>query len=451
MFQKAELGLMNAIKFDKKDKGEMSSLSADKTGDVTSAKQSMDEEIKDRAADQTFLDKLTEECEEKAKLFDQRSQTRSNELSAMTQAIDIIAKGVTPNEGANKKLVGLVQHPSFLQIDTLQQKGIQATHRVLDLLQAAAQRLDSKVLQGVAVRAQLAGDNLVKVRGLIKDMLARLAEEAKSESSRKGFCDKGIKEAVEDRDTAVAGQEAANAKLATLTAEKENLTEDIAELGEKVAQLRKALNDATTLRDEEKADNLETIASADQGKKAVEAALGLLTKFYNSALLQSGSKRSLQPTADRSGKTVGDLAPAAFDGTYHGAQDESKGIMGMLEVIAADFGRTLEKVKDDESEAQSTFENYEKDTADEVKEKVATSDAKRAKLSATSDSIVEQEGTLRDANTLSQSSAEKLEALKADCVDQQENYAERKKQREEEIKSLQDVEEIFASFKFAKA
>merc|ERR1719158_1582668 len=164
-----------------------------------SAKQAMDEEINDRAADQTFLDKLTVECEEKAKLFDQRSETRSNELSAMTQAIDIIAKGVTPNEGANKKLVGLVQHPSFLQIDTLQQKGIRATHRVLDLLQAAAQRLDSQVLHGLAVRAELAGDNLVKVRGLIKDMLKRLDEEAKSETSRKGFCDKGIKEAVEDR------------------------------------------------------------------------------------------------------------------------------------------------------------------------------------------------------------------------------------------------------------
>merc|ERR1719454_1267894 len=91
------------------------------------AKESKDEETKDKAADQEFLDVLTKECEEKAKLWDQRSGTRADELSAMTDAIEQLENGVKANEKANKKLVGLVQGdlaPSLIQtvqISTLQQ------------------------------------------------------------------------------------------------------------------------------------------------------------------------------------------------------------------------------------------------------------------------------------------------------------------------------------------
>merc|ERR1719163_2245994 len=58
----------------------------------------------DTTADQTFLDELTAECENKATAWDARSKVRSNELTAMGEALGLLRGGVAGNYGANKKL-----------------------------------------------------------------------------------------------------------------------------------------------------------------------------------------------------------------------------------------------------------------------------------------------------------------------------------------------------------
>ena len=63
----------------------------------------------DTTADQTFLDELTAECEQKAKDWDARSQVRSNELTAMSEALGLLKGGVSGNYSANKKLVLVAQ------------------------------------------------------------------------------------------------------------------------------------------------------------------------------------------------------------------------------------------------------------------------------------------------------------------------------------------------------
>merc|ERR1719387_2895697 len=146
--------------------------------------------------------------------------------------------------------------------------------------------------------------------------------------------------------------------------EKALLEEDIAELGEEIAELQKALNEATQLRAEEKAANEKTIADATAGKEAVEFALGILQDFYGGAFVQKG--RYVPPNADRSGQTVGDLAPETFEGEYHGNTDAAKGIIGILEVILSDFERTVDAVGSEEKEAQADFEQYEADTKADI-------------------------------------------------------------------------------------
>merc|ERR1719420_386351 len=47
------------------------------------------------AADQNFLNDLTDKCEQKAKDFDQRSSTRSAELTAISKAIELLKTDVS--------------------------------------------------------------------------------------------------------------------------------------------------------------------------------------------------------------------------------------------------------------------------------------------------------------------------------------------------------------------
>merc|ERR1719161_2363354 len=123
----------------------------------------------------------------------------------------------------------------------------------------------------------------------------------------------------------------------------------------------KALNEATDQRNKEKDDNKNTLEDAGAGKEAVEFALATLKEFYDTAasLVQAGYS---PPNADREGKTVGDMAPKAFSDTYHGKQAESKGIIGLLEVILSDFERTLEITGEQEELSEAEFDTFQKKT-----------------------------------------------------------------------------------------
>merc|ERR1719235_1709771 len=95
----------NTIKFTDMDIQEKAKLSADKENEKAKTEQEKEQEVADMEADQAFMKDLTEKCEIKAKDFDQRSKTRAAEITAITEAIEILKSGVQPNYSANKKLV----------------------------------------------------------------------------------------------------------------------------------------------------------------------------------------------------------------------------------------------------------------------------------------------------------------------------------------------------------
>merc|ERR1711865_428511 len=136
-------------------------------------------------------------------------------------------------------------------------------------------------------------------------------------------------------------------------------------------------------------------------------ALGLLQDFYKKAFVQTG--KYTPPKADRDGNTVGDLAPEAFGSSYHGAQAESKGIVGILEVILSDFERTNTKTKKDEEESKAAFEQIEKDTNDDGNEKEGSIKKKDAELTDTKSDIIDQQQALKDATSILEGSQKALE------------------------------------------
>merc|ERR1719198_1727667 len=195
-------------------------------------------------------------------------------------------------------------------------------------------------------QAVMQEDHFVKVRALIKDLIARLQEDAKAEATQKSFCDTEMKKEIDGRDAASLSIEKETATIAKKEALIETLKEEIAQLAEEIAATQKALNEATELRAEQKASNEKTIADAEAGKKDVELAIQILKEFYEPSLLQEepqeeGYTPYEAKGSDRYGQTVGDAAPEmSYSGDYKGRTDESKGILGLLEVIAADFERT---------------------------------------------------------------------------------------------------------------
>jgi len=215
--EKAILGLANEKRFAEKERAEKEAIVESKTEDLEANKSDRDQETDDRNADNTFMEELTADCEEKARIFDQRSSTRADELSTLADATQKLQEGAVPNFESNKKLVGLQMSAaspvSFVQIKSVQHQksGEEAVlERVRKFLDDAAGRSGSHTLSALAVRVTVAEDHFVKVRGLIKNMIAKLEKQAQDEATFEEECKKNLASSTE----AVQKKEATPKKVA---------------------------------------------------------------------------------------------------------------------------------------------------------------------------------------------------------------------------------------------
>merc|ERR1719161_2343092 len=340
-----------------------------------------------------------------------------------------LESGTQPNYDANKKLVELQKIPSqsprdaksedggravsFLQRGSASQGDRVPLNRALTLLESEAQRLRSPLLSTLALKGRLHEDHFVKVRGIIKDFIAKLEADAEAEAETKSFCDKDMVAAINDRDDATAAIEKHTAKISSIETKLRVLADEIKVLGEQISELYKALNEATELREAEKAINMKTIADAQAGMGSTKFALSVLEDFYNSALLQR-SGRYTPPNADRDGNTVGDLAPDQLEGEYHGKQEESKGIIGLLEIIVSDFQRTIETTTAAEKTAQKEFEDFKEKTEEDIGDKEKSKKSKEMKVADLTDELNDTKTDLKEKEKSKKSKEMKV----ADLMDE---------------------------------
>merc|ERR1719194_300967 len=176
-------------------------------------------------------------------------------------------------------------------------------------------------------------DQFKKVKKMIKDLIVKLMEEANEEAEHKGWCDTELSTNEQTRKEKTEAVETLHAEIDELQASIAKLTEEITELTEAVAALDAAVAKATKIREEEKAKNTETIADATEAQTAVAQALEVLKEFYAKA----GEATALVQQQPES--------PEIFDEPYKGMGGESGGVIGMLEVIQADFARLEAETK----------------------------------------------------------------------------------------------------------
>jgi chromosome segregation ATPase len=367
--------------------------------------------------------------------------------------LEALTTGVAPNYGANKKLNLIAQHSqrghwqwveprsapsranSFLQVKAMEA----APERVLKLLSTAASRLQSDVLSAAVMKITLSADHFVKVRGLIKDLIQRLEDNAAAEQTHKAFCDDAIQKATDSRDEANSVIEAKVGALSVADSEIKQLQTEIQDLEAAIAANLKALNEATELRNGEKAENEKTIDESTAGKEAVEYAITVLKEFYEEGggaeLLQS---KYTPPNSDRSGKTVGDMAPETFSGEYHGAKSNADGIIGLLDVILSDFERTLTATEDQEEKDQTAYEAMEKDTKEDNDAKKKEIEEKEGQLTDKQDEVITLTEDKKNGLDQLANAKDELSKLKPMCLEGEETYAQRVEKREKEIEALKE-------------
>merc|ERR1719387_2228590 len=311
--------------------------------------------------------------------------------------------------------------------------------KFLKFLTQKAQILKSNTFSTLLMKIQVTAgiDHFVKVRGLIKDLIAKLEADAEAEATQKGFCDEAMEKATTARDDAKAGIEEQTAIIDKKKTEIADLVAEIDDLSNQIAELRKALFEAEQLRAEEKADNEKTLEMANDGKDSIEQAIKVLKEFYGEELIQT----SFVPAgADRDGNTVKDLAPdTGFDGEYGGNQKAAEGIFGFLEVILADFKRTIEEVTKAEEDAAAKHEEYKTETEADIEAKSTEKKEKEELKEKTEGELIEAQDSLKAFETDLKDTKKELEVLKPLCVDTGASWKDRRDKAKQEIEALKEA------------
>lgn len=405
-----------------------------------------DDQMKD---DELYLKDLTARCEVRANDYDQRSSMRNDEITALSQALDIlkdkvkgradkvniraflfqkakveVADDTKPVAKQEKKVAQAVQKPiSFLQrrsdsTDALKEKA-------LALINAEGQRLGSVVLTSLAARS--AADPFKKVKGLIQKLIERLLAESAAEATKKGFCDTEVGKAEKERDFRFEDTQDLSAELEGLEAKRDALTQEIKELKGQLEDAEKAKKSTTEEREENKEENLATIKTAKEGYEAVNEALLVLKSFYKQAAKASFIQAS--PVDE-------DTQGAGFSGSYKGKQGSSNAVLDLLETISADFDRTRRTTEKNEEAAHRDFVKFLQTIKSSIASKTTKKELDEQDLKTTKTSLKTKMEDLVSAQKLLDDALKELEELKPTCMDSGMSYKERVAKREAEMAAL---------------
>jgi len=137
-----------------------------------------------------------------------------------------------------------------------------------------------------------------------------------------------------------------------------------------------------------------------------------------------------------------------LDSSYEGVTQESDGIIGILEVILADFKRSGRQTLNDRDANEDDQKEFKKTSEADVVQKDKKITANDVAISGQNEELVEKENDLRDATALLTGAKKTLEGWAEMCIQDQsqsaqaEAWDERRKKREEEIAALKQATDI---------
>jgi len=434
--------------------------------------------------DQQYLTELSSMCTLKAKTWDQRTQVRQDELSALTAAIGIIKSAVSEKttaatirfaqQGVSVRLAdamagnegvmdvveaeaeaadGESESLAFVQVakarssllllaksralDEKPETAEQGKQVIVELLRSKGSQLKSTLLTALA--SQISADPFAKVKQLIQELIERLLQEAGNEANQKGWCDKAISDAEQKREYSAKAIEELNGQMAKLEATRDKLAQELVVLADEIAALKESREEATEMRADEKAENANTVTEAQEGLSAVDQAIDILTKFYKTAA--KSKVELMQGPAD-------DAPDAGFKGgeAYNGAQGTATGIIGMLDVIKSDFERTISETEKAEAQAEQDFLAFMTETGKSLAEKKVAEEQKTKLKDDAEEKLASAEEDLQSQTTLLQTGIQELLELQPVCIDTGMTYEDRIALREEELEALKKALCILQNF-----
>jgi len=298
-----------------------------------------------------------------------------------------------------------------------------------------------------------------KIIGMLQSMQAELEKEGEVEKEvfEKAFCacesgEKGLEKEIEDATAEISTQQS---KLDGDSAQKDQLTSEIADHKSGLASAQSDLDQATQLREDESKKFSKEAAASAINIKQLNAAIPALEKGLSSAAFVqtmrpkqlSRFRRTVETTKYLSNDMRTSVLAFLDQGTGEDAGQTvdapgTSEIVGMLKQMKDDMSKDLEELKSQEQQDAATFTELKQAKTAEIDVNSKAIISKEKRIGTLKLSIAEAGHALEDAQE-ALADAQKLSAnLKEECASKEKELAEKQKMRGEEMVAIGEAIKI---------
>jgi hypothetical protein len=400
--------LSDEIKYASKDMSEAKKALATSSETKATAEGDLAVTTKDLEADEEGLETMKVDCMQRGQDYETETKSRAEELNAIAQARKAIAESVS---GAAEQTYSFSQlsAPSFFQgaieknsrlstgADLANFEAVQFVRNLArqqndDALMQLAMRMASVMRFGSAGGA----DPFQKVKALIVDMIERLQKDGQQDASHKAYCDKETGETKAKKQEKEAEVDKLTTKIDSMKAKSAQLKEEVAGLQKDLAEIASSNAEATSLRRGEKKQYTTNRKEMEDGIEGVKLALNILRDYY------------------------------AKDGGHAKAEGAASGIIGMLEVVEADFSKGLSEMNVAEAAAAAEYKKMMQKNEIEQATKESSVKYKSKEVTGLDRSVAETTSDLQGTKTELSAVTEYLGKIDAMCVAKPETYSSKK-------------------------
>merc|ERR1719149_571062 len=294
---------------------------------------------------------------------------------------------------------------------------------------AALAQLASRIGAVIRYGSQAGEDPFAKVKGLIADMIAKLASEAKNEASEKAYCDEELAKTAAKKGELDNDLSKLTSKIDVALSKSAGLKEDVKALQAELAKLSKEQSEMDSIRAEEKGAYNTAKSDLELGISGVQKALGVLRDYYqgSAALVQNGAKFDAfmqQPAAPQKHTAAGGAGGSIID---------------ILEVCESDFAKNLATEETEEADAVAVYEKTTQENKLSVTMKSQDAKYKTKEFKGLDKSISDLSGDKDNTATELGAVLEYYGKLKGRCIAKPESYEERKARRASEVQGLKEA------------
>jgi len=392
-------------------------------------------------ADENYMEEAESAYNSKLEGWKGRKELRQNEIMAFGKALAVLHSDDARD--LFKKSYSFLQRSSTVTTQC---------HRVRQVRSQALRELSSAVHDPrVALLATVADvSGIDKVIESIDKLVATLEEEEEEDLKNKENCESDLSSNYGDARTSAIKVDDSTEDIDRAKSKVEEITTQIKEREESVAQLEKDLQAAKDQRAEEKTKFEGDKVDDQNAKGLLKMATEVLGKWKSGGeFVQMHSQPTFLQISKHNQKqqTPGDAPPpppSTWDEgeEYKGAGGESQGIMSILDILADDIQKDIDSAVKAEEEAEESFGKIKTDLEDTIKDGEDAIEAYEKEKADREDEAVEAAKERATEKEGLDATMTEIKSLKPGCNYILLNVEVRTKKRQVEIDGLKKAKSI---------